>query len=199
MKKWTTLGVAALMTLSMATAYAAVPSKTTTDISRVVSVSTASDAQGWTVEVIEDKEPVVEEITKIYDAVVVQKQAPIEYFPEENQEEVALLLEDLDVKTLEMNEFVTIDEVNYDEQYGDAEVIFEFTTMYEQGQRIVVLVGYYTGERDENGQYIVEWVTFEAEALEDGTVKVIFTQEQLVRLKEAPAAAMAVLSEPTQK
>ena len=144
-------------------------------------------------------EEVVQEITNLYTFVVAEQKAPVEYFPVEVQEKVAEILpEEVKVETLECTEFVTVRELGYKETYGDVVVNFSFTTQYKAQQKVIVLMGFYTGEVDEAGNPIVEWMPIEATALEDGTLDVTMTQEMLVKFGEAKTVAMAVLSEQTE-
>ena len=183
-----------------ATAYAAVPSKTTTDIggkTEVVAKGEVEVKDEFVIGSTEDKEPVIEEIAKIYEEVVVQNKPAVEYFPQKVQNAITEKLpEVLDAKELEMNEFVTIHTDGYEEAYGDMDVYFELTTVYDPNQKIVALVGFYTGEKDDNGNYIVEWVPMDAEVTEDGRVKVNFAKQDLLKLQNAATAALAILSEP---
>ena len=107
MKKFALALASMLLVLSAAGAVAAVPSKTTTDVTRVKAVE--STEPSMLIEVTEDAAPVVEEIEKIYQHVAVKGQAAIAYFPVETQNEIiALLPEGVKGSALTMNEFVTL-------------------------------------------------------------------------------------------
>lgn len=200
MKKWIGLVAAAAMVLTLGTASAAVPSKTTTDIAgktEIVSTTGAQVSANFAVEQTGDKAPVVEEIVKISEAVNAQGKAPVEYFPAEVQTAIAEKLpEVVNLKSLEMNEFISIATTGYDAAFGDVSVAFDVVSTYKPGQKVVVLVGVYSGARDANGDYIVEWIPMDAEVTADGRIQVAFTADALTKMQGAAAASLAVLSEP---
>lgn len=190
MKKFALALASMLLVLSAAGAVAAVPSKTTTDVTRVKAVESTEPTM--LIEVTEDA-PVVEEIEKIYQHVAVKGQAAIAYFPVETQNEIiALLPEGVKGSALTMNEFVTL---TTEGTAADVKVTFTFTTRYTVDQKVVVVIGLYDGTRDANGQYNVEWVVLDAEVLESGDIAVEFPAELVERMKNAVATAMAVLND----
>ena len=191
MKKFALALASMLLVLSATGAVAAVPSKTTTDVTRVKAVESTEPTM--LIEVTEDAAPVVEEIEKIYQHVAVKGQAAIAYFPVETQNEIiALLPEGVKGSALTMNEFVTL---TTEGTAADAKVTFTFTTRYTGDQKVVVVIGLYDGTRDANGQYNVEWVVLDAEVLESGDIAVEFPAELVERMKNAVATAMAVLND----
>lgn len=200
MKKWIGMVAAAAMVLTLGTASAAVPSKTTTDIANKAEVVDATGSQvsaSFVVEQTGDKAPVVEEIVRISEAVNVQGKAPVEYFPAEVQTAVAAKLPEVaDIKTLEMNEFISITATGYDTLFGDVTVAFDVVSTYKPGQKVVALVGVYSGARDANGEYIVEWIPMNAEVTSDGRIQIAFTADVLAKIQNAAATSLAVLSEP---
>ena len=144
-----------------------------------------------------DAEEVLAEIAKVFTAVNTDGMAPIEYFAEDVQAAVAALLpEGFDLKTLELNEFVTVDQSGYTDAIGDVTAYFEFATPYALGQKLVMLLGFYSGEKDAQDNYEVEWVALAAEVQEDGLVAVTIPAECMVKMQTSKAVAAAVLSEP---
>ncbi len=200
MKKWIGLVAAVAMVLTLGTASAAVPSKTTTDIAgktEIVSTTGAQVSASFTVEQAGDKAPVVEEIIKISEAVNAQGKAPVEYFPAEVQAAIAEKLPEVtSLKSLEMNEFISISTTGYDATYGDVDVAIDVVSTYKAGQKVVALAGIYSGARDANGEYAVEWIPLDAKVVDDGRVQVTFTADALTKMQDAAAASLAVLSEP---
>ena len=198
MKKMAMALAAALMVLGVSTAFAATPSKTTTDVTHVQKVEavkedgTVAAADGWDLEVTEDADEVTSEIAKIYAHVVTAGNSAVSYFPTETQEALAELFgKDFDLKTLSMNEFVTLKLTGFEKVTGDAKVVFTFTTKYE----VAVVLGLYNGERDAKGQYVVDWKALEAEVLENGDLSVVFPLDVLAQMNDAVAVSMAVLGE----
>ena len=173
MKKMAMALAAALMVLGVSTAFAATPSKTTTDVTRVQKVEAVKEdgtfvaADGWNLEVTEDADEVTSEIAKIYAHVVTAGNSVVSYFPTETQEALAELFgKDFDLKTLSMNEFVTLKLTGFEKVTGDAK-----------------------------GQYVVDWKVLEAEVLENGDLSVVFPLDVLAQMNDAVAVSMAVLSE----
>ncbi len=191
MKKFALTLASMLLVLSAAGAVAAVPSKTTTDVTRVKAVESTEPTM--IIKVTEDAAPVAEEIARIYQQVAVKGQAAVSYFPAETQSEIiALLPEGVKSSAMIMNEFVTL---TAEGTAADGKVTFTFTTRYTVDQKVVVVIGLYDGTRDANGQYNVEWVVLNAEVLESGDIAVEFPAELVERMKNAVATAMAVLND----
>ena len=94
-----------------------------------------------------------------------------------------------------MNEFVTLQLNGFEKITNDVKADFTFTTKYEADKKTAVVLGLYNGQRDANGQYIVEWVVLGAEALENGDLCVVFPADVLAQINDAVAVSMAVLSE----
>ena len=203
MKKMAMALAAALMVLGVSTAFAATPSKTTTDVTHVQKVEavkedgTVAAADGWNLEVTEDADEVTSEIAKIYAHVVTAGNSAVSYFSTETQEALAELFgKDFDLKTLSMNEFVTLKLTGFEKITTDkVKVVFTFTTKYEAGMKVAVVLGLYNGERDAKGQYVVDWKVLEAEVLENGDLSVIFPLDVLAQMNDAVAVSMAVLGE----
>ena len=198
MKKFALMLASAMLVLSAASAMAAVPSKTTTDVTHVKSVETdgKTEAAGWDIDVTEDEAPVIEEIAKIYDWVAAKGKSAVSYFPEETQQAIAALLpEGFKLENMTMNEFVTLMLTGDVDALNDAKVVLTFTTKYTQDQHVVVAIGLYDGTRDANGQYVVTWIPLEAEVLENGDIAVVFPAEVIAQMKDAVATAMAVLND----
>lgn len=199
MKKILSILVVAIMVCSM-TAFAAVPSKTTTNatvVTTIVSTTGVEIAETFSVAVAEDAEPVAKEIEKIYTFVTTNEAPVIEYFPEEVKTEIiAKLPETIAAEEVEINEFVTIEQMEYTEEYGDVQVTFSFTTVYAPEQNLVALVGLFSGEVDENGEPVVEWIVLDAVATEDGSVEITFTQDAMLKMQAAESTSLAIINTP---
>ena len=177
MKKLISLVLVTVLVLSLATAFATVPSKTTTDLAKVIDVETSGEkpADDFAIVIVEDSEAAKAELEKILEFVK-EGNAPAKYFP------AGLLPEEAD--NFDMNEFVGIAVLNYKPEYGDVTATLEFGTPYQAGQKIypVTNIG-------------GEWTAETAEAQEDGTVKITFTAEELQKMMES-TNMMGVLSAP---
>ena len=185
---------------------AAVPSKTTSDVGKVSGVQSLSGAtigSDFVVQIAVDQAPVVQEINALYNFVndPLSAKAPLEYFPAETQEAVraaveATLGQGYDMSQMEINEIVTLGEVGYDPAYGDVSVSFSLATQYTPDQKVVALLGIYSGAVDENGNFVVEWVVADAQVEADGQISVVLTSDTLSRFSTASTVSMAVLSTP---
>ena len=137
MKKFALMFASVLLVLSAASAMAAVPSKTTTDVTHVKSVETVkedgkTEAAGWDIDVTEDEAPVIEEIAKIYDWVAAKGKSAVSYFPEETQQAIAALLpEGFKLENMTMNEFVTLMLTGDVDALNDAIAQFKESDAYE--------------------------------------------------------------------
>ncbi|NLF28220.1 MAG: hypothetical protein GX592_10010 [Clostridiales bacterium] len=194
MKKWTVLLLVALLSVSAA-AHAAVPSKTTEDMAIVAAFASVSGvplAADFAVVLTEPTEPATEQLANVA-AFVAEGGSPASYFAGKEEDIAALVPEDFDPNTLELNEFSPLTAVNYDESYGDVVVSFKFATEYLDEQVVVAMLGIPAGTNPD-GTAIVEWYALKAEVV-DGLVAVTFTQEVLVLLDGAEGM-IAILSEP---
>ena len=224
MKKVLTVLVALMLVLSMTTAFAAVPSKTTTPVITGITSATGDPLpDGFTIEVVPDTAMTIEQVEKLYEFVQ-EGNAPIDFFEPEVQNAIlaklnenkpsteALTLDDL--KDWEINEIVSVDATNYDPTAGDVIVSFEFATPYEVGQRMVGVLDCYDGTRTEVEPNVFEFnsekIILNAEVVEvvdekdangnvvgkKSHVDVTFTADAIVKMQESVANALSIFSEP---
>jgi len=194
MKKYMVLMMVVFIAIS-AVAHAAVPSKTTQDMTKVTSVVSASGVplgDDFAVELVQEAPAATQELAKVA-AVVSEGASPATYFADKEADIALLVPEDFDINVLELNEFSPLTAINYDASYGDVVVSFEFVTEYIDGQVVVAMLGIVVGENDD-GTALVEWYALRAEVV-DGLVQVHFTQDILALLNGAEAM-IAILSEP---
>lgn len=206
MKKLIALLMALVLVLACVPAFAAVPSKTTTDNTQVKQTETVSGVEAadtFEIRVTSDSALVAAEIANIFTFVNETQEAPVNYFPAETKEAIkealsaqgAADVSDKALEKLELNEFVSIKAVGYKTEYGDIKTSFTFVTRYAVGQKVVAMLSLYTGKYDAQGNPIVEWVALDAEVQADGSLSVIFPQAEMLRMQNAAAVALAVLSE----
>lgn len=197
MKKLLVLVLALMMVLT--TAAFAVPSKTTGDLTVVEVIKSETGVEvpaNLVVAIPAPTKTATDELDKVVKFVAEGKK-PVEYFAKENpvvEESIkALLPADVDVTTLEMNEFAPLNVENYDETIGNLTVGFKFATEYKDGAVIVAMVGVVTGV-DADGNSIIEWVALPA-TVENGVVNVSFTAETLALVRDGDAM-ISILSAP---
>lgn len=202
MKKFALMLASMLLVLSAAGAMAAVPSKTTTDVTQVKAVEIVGEDgtvvanPGWNIAVTEDDAPATEEIAKVYQHIAVKGESAISYFPADTQTAIAAVLpETVKANGLTMNEFVSLKVAGTIDAAADAKVTYTFTTKYTQDQNVVVVLGIYDGTRDANGQYVVTWIPLAAEVQENGDIAVVFPAEVVAQINDAVATTMAVLND----
>ena len=208
MKKWAVILAVIMLFAILAPANAAVPSISTSDTTKVVSITvtnSTTESEGFRIFEVESAVAIQQEIRKLYDFVneTEERRSPIEFFEESVQEKIREQLpEEIPLDSLLINEIISVDEVNYDTQYGDVNVEFEFATTYEVGKTVCILLAltYYVdvhSELDEDTELNenTEWVTLEAIALENGHLLIVFPQDVLLKMEQASATTMIVLNE----
>lgn len=206
MRKWIAGMLTLTLILTVTIATAGVPSISTEDTTSVVWLSTGtSENDPFRIYEVKTPKAVQTEIKRLYDFVndTEEKLPPSQFFSEEIQTMLQdALPEDLALDTMLVNEIITIDEINYDQKYGDVNVEFKFATAYEEGKTVLILLGLthkdVSEEWDENEdrEEYTKWVSVEAIALENGDLLILFPQEVLLEINEATAVTMIVFNEP---
>lgn len=213
MKKWMTILVAVMLVLSMTTAFAAsVPSKTTTDTTTVVGITSVTGdplPEGFEVVTVPDTAMTVDLIDNLVEHVK-EGNDVIDFFEPEIQNEIlnhlnankpateAMTLDDL--RGWQIYEIVSIDAINADEETGDVIVTFEFATPYFVGQKMVGIMDNFNGERVEVEPNVFEFVSektvLDAEVVNDSQVAVTFPAEAIAKIKDSVASTLSIFSEP---
>jgi hypothetical protein len=209
MRKWMIpLMAAVVLSMSAAAAQAPVESISAINTTRVVEITDANSEvlpDKFAIFPVESKTAIQQEIRRLYDFVnaVDAKKPPIQFFMQEQRQMVQDgIPEWISPDALEVNEIISIDEINYDEQIGDVRVEFEFATTYETGIRISVLLGIthmdVSQEWDENTDWNTgtEWFALKAEVVNNGRLLIMFPQDVLVKMTTAAATTMIVFNEP---
>ncbi|NLC32324.1 MAG: hypothetical protein GX781_03405, partial [Clostridiales bacterium] len=144
-KMWALL-LAAVLCLNTAAAFAT-PSKTVLDMVTIGEYTTSNNVvpqAGFIIYQTEPTAPWMQDLTDIQSQVNTGK-AAINFFTDELQADAAKLLpENTDLQKLQMNEFIPISALNYEEAYGDITAGFVFPTFYPAGQPLVALAAVYT-------------------------------------------------------
>ena len=208
MKKWLALVLASLLVLSTMAAFAAVtPSKSTGDLTKIdtasITTSTGAAVADDFVVGIPEEEPAktTEIVEKLFDTTT-KGGAPIDYFPAGIQKDIAAKLpEGYDLKTLDLNEIIALVIENYDEAYGDIDIVFNFGTLYKEDQDVFAVLGNYTEAKaadEKDADYTsedgVEWILLDAEPQEDGAVKITFTGDAMKAAEAADSSTLALLN-----
>ncbi len=189
MKKLISILLVGLMLCAQVVAFA-VPSKTTTDITKAVTITTSTGvtvADDFALGTTSDSPAVVEEISKLFAFVnnpdATEPVAPVTYFDTEVQDQITAAFDELiaaalpagetaaeiDINNLEINEFTSLEVANYDAEYGDMAVEFSFATDYKVGQNMLALLGAYTTETAADGTTtaVPTWIVVPAKVVED--------------------------------
>jgi len=197
-KKAQVLALTMAMLTTAATSYAAVPSKTTSDIGGNVNVVVAgSDLTASNVAIVSGDEAAVanQELERIYNEVVNEGKTVVECFPREIRNEISDVFPGfVDIDKLEMNEFVPVKITGLNEV--DSQITFDLTTNYTITQKLAVLIGVASGEKAANGDYVFEWIPMTAEATTAGSVKVNIPKEHIAKIQNSKSVVLVVLSEP---
>lgn len=192
MKKLMAFALVLVMVLSCSAMADGTPSKTSVDEKYVVRYQKASEVGGEVGLIVEavDRDKTKQQVTdeiKAFDEKLSQGLKAIQCFKSEVQEKIAEKIPATD--DLVINEIAPLSAVNYEEAYGDVHVVIKFITKYTTEQKLVAAVGTYADEESE-----AVWYILEAEALEDGTVNVLFTGESLEAVEAADAAMIVILN-----
>jgi len=173
------------------------PSKTASDIV-VIEHPTGIDGselpEDFEVRETEETAIIAAENTSIRSFVKDENKPVIRFYPAEAQNEAMLLLpEDLDVEKLVAYEVMDVDCINYKHTFGDVLVRIKFATPYQDGQKLVVMLGL-DREQAADSTNQLDWVALRSE-VKDGYVNITFAQAALEIMENHPALMM-VLSEP---
>ncbi|MEG2603450.1 MAG: hypothetical protein RSB91_00860 [Clostridia bacterium] len=143
MKKIVALLLTIALVVSMSAVAFAVPSKSTSDMTKVKTVTAkngATVASNFAVEIAKDTPETIAALADIA-AKIADGSATLEAFGTDVKAEVeALLPAGTDVSKLNLNEFVTLKTANYDKAYGAMSVSFTVASSYVDGQSVVALV-----------------------------------------------------------
>lgn len=166
--------VAAVLLLTVIPALAATPSKTTEDLTRIVSVQSEDGNAGKALIYIRT-EPTefAEETLKAFMAYKNKNKIIADFFSAEVQENMLKLLPaDSDLKKMIMSEFVSLGIGDYLASYGDITCTFLFPTNYKEKKPVIALLGYL----DVNGATV--WDPLKTEVL-NGKLIIEFPSEML--------------------
>lgn len=176
------------------TAALAMPSKTIVDMVTVGEYSTSTGVvpkSEFIIYVTAETVPWMQDLDAFL-ALADIKKSPINFFSEEMKTaSAALLPTDINLQSLQMNEFVPFSVLNYEEEYGDVTAGFIFPTPYSEDQKVVALAAIYNLDTASN-LWSAEWFACPAK-VENGHVYITFTSEYLEKL-EGGFGSLAVLS-----
>lgn len=114
------------------------------------------------------------------------KEQGLGYFGEENAEKIKATLE-LGEDEGNVHVFLPLVISNSAAAHGeDIEKVIEFATLYEEGTKVVVLIGVVKGEE-------IEWTIIDSEVVEGGKVKVVVSAALAAEV-EAGKAYVAIVS-----
>lgn len=205
MKKSICILLSLLLVCLISTAMAAVPSKTTGDLTDLIGVvndegSDLSD-QGLTVTVetastqpqsskTKQKEPSVADLLlkDVAKFLADTKGSPIQYFGEDAQTQAALMMpEGTDLTAMALNEFFAVSIGGYNTTFGSVTAKFTFASAYEPGQGMLAMVGLPGADQ-------VTWYPMQATCDKDGVVAIRLTGDLLSQTQQGEAV-IAILSE----
>lgn len=205
MKKIACIVLALLLCLSMAAMAESVPSRTTTDLTTVTVAAenmpadanftltpiTEVDPANMTPEMQVRVEACNAEIAKLNES-----GNAVEYFGEvtDANGNAVSLTELLGTDEVNVYEFFPLSAEGFEVEYGAVTATMVFSTPYEEGQQVAVLVGIVTENAD--GTQSVAWQVFDGvgtSAAEGSGIKVTFTPEILEQVQNG-TALMAIVS-----
>lgn len=156
----------------------------------------ADDFVVYVTPVVEDTVEAVafEEVVKVFTEPTVSVK---EYFGEEAvTAAVEFLPEEVDLETMQLDEFVPLQQSGYIEEYGEIKAVFEFATEYKEDDVLLAVIGIlpegYTGTmEDATAEGKILWIPVMTEVIE-GKVQITLTQEVMVQIGQN-ASVMALL------
>ena len=191
MKKFVCIMLALMCFASVAVA--ATPSKTTGNMTASDSKLTNTQEEAGLVILI-DYDGNNEEHAQMYSDELVKLQAATPaaaYFGDvkDMQGNSVSLEELLGTDDVKVNEFAPLIVENYKESYGNVTTTFTLPTFYNQGEKVVILIGIRNAQTGE-----IEWIALEGVGVgEDGAIQVEFPPELLIAIQNSNAL-MAVAS-----
>lgn len=135
-----------------------------------------------------------EEIAKVFTEPAVSVK---EYFGEEAVAVAAEYLpEGVDLETMQLDEFVPLQQSGYVDEYGEIKAVFEFATEYEEDDVLLAVVGIlpegFAGTmEDAAAEGKIQWIPVLTEVIE-GKVQITLSQEIMVQIGEQ-ASVLALL------
>ena len=205
MKKIACIVLALLLCLSMAAMAESVPSRTTTDLTTITVAAenmpadanftltpiTVVDPANMTPEMQVRVEACNAEIAKLNES-----GNAVEYFGEvtDANGNAVSLTELLGTDEVNVYEFFPLSAEGFEVEYGAVTATMVFSTPYEEGQQVAVLVGIVTENAD--GTQSVAWQVFDGvgtSVAEGSGIEVTFTPEILEQVQNG-TALMAVVS-----
>lgn len=170
--------VLTLMMVLCSTAFAAVPSKTTSDVTSDAPVSVSGAELGIDFAIVpSDDNTVAQTVLDMIANVINNTAVPVvKVLGEEAEAAIAALLpEGVDAADLELAELFEVYVQNYAESYGDVKVAFHTLTAANTVAAAFGIV---------NGEETPEWVVLATEVVDD-TVVVTFTADALAKAADA--------------
>lgn len=174
-KKVIIMIVAAVLLLMAVPALAATPSKTTKDLTRIVSVqSEDGNAGNALIYIRTEPSEFANETLKTFMAYKNKNKMITDFFSVEIQESILKLLPaNADLKKMIMSEFVSLGVGEYSDSYGDITATFRFPTTFKDKKPAVALLGYL----DTQGETV--WVPLTTE-IKNGSLVIVFPSELLM-------------------
>lgn len=171
MKKMVCLVLALVLCLNVAALAEYVPSKTTEDMTQIeVSAENMPGDASLYIEPVPEDHPDYQQAVMVCEEEISALAATtvVEYFGEVKDSEgnPVDLTEMLGTQDLKVYEYIPLVAGNYEEEYGDVTATMYFSTPYEAGQEVVVMIGFVTIAED--GTWTVEWIAYEGVGVADG-------------------------------
>lgn len=186
-KKWIAIVVAIATLTTTTSALAAQPSKTTEDLTRVVTIETktgtTANALIWVEKQAPDLAKTQLETIKSY---IAKKNSIANYFPDDAKKSMtAMLPTGTDLTKLKLSEYIPIGIGDYDAKLGDVSATFQFPTSFGTDKTVVVMVGY----AGSDGTVI--WQALKTTVVK-GNLLIVFPSELMTKIGHD--AILAVLS-----
>jgi len=136
-----------------------------------------------------------QELERIYNEVVNENKPVIRCFPREVRYEIRDVFPAyIDTDKLVISEFVPFKMSGINISNNNIEVRFNLTTNYTITEKLAVLIGFCSGKKEANGDYIFEWVQMDAEPTVTSDVKVTIEKEYIDKIQNSETVILVVLN-----
>lgn len=185
--------LALILSLSACALAESVPSKTTSDLTHF-EIGNVPNQDGDNVFLQPDIEPErVETADKELQKLIVAESIE-HYFGEVKDTEgnpvvLSEIMELLGDEELIVHDFTPIIAGGFESGCGDLDVVMNFPTVYQAGQKVIVLFGVETENVDANGDKIIEWIAVEGIGVESnatdmGAIEISIPEELVLTMQE---------------
>ncbi len=164
----------------------------TVEVISVTTISGFEDARTFELAIVRETSEQVQELNSLREYVMEEGRSVVSWFPKQVQNEIDLLLDDsVDIDALVIYDYLSIYSIDYTDTFGDVLVTFSFATPYQEGDKIVTVLGLPHAKQGVGTQ--MDWNVQIARVESEGVVNIAFGQMQLIEMLEEPGLLMLLV------